>query len=116
MSIANSIARTIRRLNLQSIVMRLPIFGQALYEGLSLEFDRVNDFREIVKSATVVNGNMDPDTIQDHEQKYGINTFITATAAERIDRLLVEHEPAPLPDSVKKDLQSIVEKAENGVR
>ncbi len=37
-------------------------------------------------------------------------------AAERIDRLLVEHKPAPLPDSVKKDLQSIVEKAENGLR
>jgi len=37
-------------------------------------------------------------------------------AAERIDHLLAEHKPEPLPDSVKKDLQSIVEKAENGLR
>ena len=37
-------------------------------------------------------------------------------AAERIDTLLVEHKPTPLPDSVKKDIQSIVEKAENSVR
>ena len=88
MSIQESISRTIRRLNLQSIIMKLPIFGQALYEGLSEEFDRVNDFRTIVNVSTVANENMDPDTIEDYEQKYGIDPDITATDTERIDRII----------------------------
>ncbi len=88
MSIKESIARTIRRLNLHSIIMKLPIFGKAVYDGLSEEFDRVNDFRTLVNISTVANENMDPDTIEDYEGKYGIEPDITATNAERIDRII----------------------------
>lgn len=88
MSIKESIARTIRRLNAKSILLKLPIFGQDIYDGLSEEFDRVNDFRTLVTVSAVPNENMDTDTIDDNEQKYGIDTNISATDAERIDRII----------------------------
>ena len=88
MSIKTAIARTLRRLNLQGIVMSLPVFGQAVYDALSLEFDRVNEFRTIVTKSVVPNENMDPDTIEDYESKYGIDQDTTATNAERIDRII----------------------------
>ncbi len=88
MSIKTSIARTIKRLNLQSFIMKLPVFGQALYDGLAEEFDRVNDFRTLVKTSVVPNENMDPSTIQDNEGKYGIDEDITATDEERINRII----------------------------
>ena len=68
--------------------MKLPIFGQALYDGLAEEFDRVNDFRTLVNNSVVPNTNMDPSTIQDNEGKYGIDEDITATDEERIDRII----------------------------
>lgn len=88
MAIKESISRTIKRLNLRSTVMKLPIFGQAIYDGLSEEFDRVNDFRTLVKVSTVANENMDPDTIEDYEHKFGIEADITAASDERIDRII----------------------------
>ena len=88
MSIKSIVSRTLKRLNLQGIVMKLPIFGQALYDGLSVEFDRVNDFRKLVLSAAVPNDNMSDDTIEDSEQKYGIDLDITATLDERRARVI----------------------------
>ena len=88
MSIAVSIARTIRRLNLHGFVMKLPIFGQALYDGLSLEFDRVNDFRTLVTTSAVPNKNMDVSTIQDYEAKYGIVEDVTINDESRIDKII----------------------------
>ena len=88
MSIKAAIARTLRRLNLQGVVMSLPIFGKAVYDALSCEFDRVNEFRTIVTKSTVANTNMSPDTIEDYEKKYGIDEDITATNQERIARII----------------------------
>lgn len=88
MSISTSIARTIRRLNLQSLIMKLPIFGQALYEGLSEELDRVNNFRTSITISVVPNENMDSDTIEDNEQKYGIELDASATDETRITRII----------------------------
>ena len=88
MSLATAISNTIRRLNLQSFIMRLPVFGQALYDGISEEFNRVNDFRDIVTKSVVPNTNMSPDTIEDNEQARGIDPDITKTSAERIDRII----------------------------
>jgi len=87
-SIKTSISRTIKRLNLHSVVMNLPIFGKALYDALSKEFSRVNDFKNIVKSSTVPNENMDISTIDDNELKYGIDEIISATDTERIARII----------------------------
>lgn len=88
MSIAVSIARTIKRLNLQSFIMKLPVFGQALYDGLAEEFDRVNDFRTLVNNSVVVNENMDVSTITDYETKYGIIEDVTINDEDRIDRII----------------------------
>ena len=68
--------------------MKLPIFGQALYDGLSFEFDRVNDFRTIVNKSVVANENMDVSTITDYEAKYGIDDDTSATDAVKIDRIV----------------------------
>ncbi len=88
MSLATAISNTIRRLNLQSFIMRLPVFGQALYDGISEEFNRVNDFRTIVNKSVVPNVNMSTDTIEDNEAARGIDPDITKTSAERIDRII----------------------------
>lgn len=88
MSLATAISNTIRRLNLQSFIMRLPVFGQALYDGISEEFNRVNDFRTIVTKSVVPNTNMSTNTIEDNEAARGIDPDITKTSAERIDRII----------------------------
>lgn len=86
--IREAIARTLKRLNLHSIILAFPIFGQALYEGLSLEFERVNEYRDIVTSSVVANENMDVSTIDDYESKYGIDYIYTSTNGERIARII----------------------------
>lgn len=83
-----AIARTIRRLNLHSVVMALPVFGQALYDGLSAELNRVCDFKDVIKSAVVPNVNMDHDTIDDYESKYGIITDELLSDNERIGKII----------------------------
>ena len=88
MSLVTAISTTIRRLNLQSFIMRLPVFGQALYNGISEEFNRVNDFRDIVTKSVVPNTNMSTDTIEDNEQARGIDTDTAKTDSERIDRII----------------------------
>ncbi|KKM92255.1 hypothetical protein LCGC14_1220360, partial [marine sediment metagenome] len=90
MSLATAISNTIRRLNLQSFIMRLPVFGQALYDGISEEFNRVNDFRDIVTTSVVPNTNMATETIEDNEKARGIDTDTTKTDSERIDRIISE--------------------------
>lgn len=72
MSLKTSISNTLRRLNLNIFGVDLLVFGQALFDGLAEEFDRVNDFKDVVKSATVANENMAKETLDDYEQKYGI--------------------------------------------
>ena len=68
--------------------MALPIFGKAVYDGISEELGRVNDFRDVVKVSVVPNSNMHPSTIKDNEIKYGIDTIILSTNKERIDRII----------------------------
>lgn len=88
MNIRQAVARTIRRLNLQGLIMGIPIFGQALYDALSMEFDRVNDFRDTVKNSVVPNSNMDVSTLDDYEKKYGVDSIISYSDPERIDRII----------------------------
>lgn len=81
-------ARALRRLNLQSIVMKLPVFGKALYDGLSIEFERLNDYKDIVKSSSVPNDNMNSDTLEDYEKKYGLRFDPLFSDQVRIDRII----------------------------
>jgi len=108
MSLTAAISKTIRRLNLQSFIMRLPIFGQALYDGIAEEFNRINDFRTLATKSVVANENMDVSTITDYEGKYGIDEDITATDEEKIDRIIERAQrdgnggPDWLQDQVRK--------------
>ena len=83
-----AIARALRRLNLQSVVMSLPVFGKALYDGLSEEFGKVNDFKNIVKSAVVANVNMDISTLEDYEKKYNLRVDTLFDDKARIDKII----------------------------
>lgn len=88
MSIKTSIANTLRRLNVHGRIMALPIYGQALYDAIAEEFDLLNDFRNQVSSAVVPNVNMDSDTIEDFESKYGIANISTSSDKTRIERII----------------------------
>lgn len=83
-----AIARALRRLNLQSFVLSIPVFGQALYDGLSQEFGRVNDFKDIVKRSVVANDNMDITTLDDYEKKYNLRTDPLFSDQVRIDKII----------------------------
>lgn len=86
--VRDKIARTIRRLNLHGVIMKLPIFGQAIYDGLSLEFERVDDFRNLVKNSVVPNKNMDISTLDDYEKKYNVRVDPLLSDDERIDKII----------------------------
>lgn len=88
MSLKESISRTLKRLNLQGIMMQFPFFGKGLYDGLSAEFDRVNDFKNKIKVSVVPNSNMDPDTIDDYEDRYGIESITDGSDSVRIQRII----------------------------
>jgi hypothetical protein len=86
--VREAIARALRRLNLQSFVLSIPVFGQALYDGLSQEFGRVNDFKDIVKRSVVANDNMDITTLDDYEKKYNLRTDPLFSDQVRIDKII----------------------------
>jgi hypothetical protein len=87
--------------------MNLPVFGQAIYDGISCELDRVNDFRSIVTKSVVPNENMDHSTIEDNEIKYGIDTIISSTNQERIDRIIeaAQRDGNGGPDWIQEQIQ-----------
>ena len=84
----NVIIRALKRLNLQSFVLSIPIFGNALYEGLSAEFVRVDDYKNIIKNSVVPNVNMDESTLSDYEKKYGLSYDSLLTADERRAKII----------------------------
>lgn len=86
MEIKLAVQRLIERL------MKLPFsftsYLSLFVDGLSAEFNRVNSYRERVKTSTVPNDNMDVDSIEDYETKYGIENLSTSTTEERIARII----------------------------
>lgn len=84
----NAIARALKRLNVKSSLIKLPVFGQALYDGLSLEFERLDNFKNIVKNSVVPNENMDVSTLDDYEKKYNIRPDLLLSDKNRIDKII----------------------------
>jgi len=87
MAIADSIARTARRIG----SIRRLLLGSGvrkLYEGIAVEFGRVADYRDIVKCATVPSSDLCPEAIDDLEVKYGIASYGDSTEQQRIDRIV----------------------------
>lgn len=59
-----------------------------LLSGLATEFSRVDDYKNKVKKSTAPNGNMDDDSVEDYESKYGITVLSGTTIQERVDRII----------------------------
>jgi len=59
-----------------------------LYAGLSVEFDRVNEYRKKVLAAAVPNDNLPAEALDDLEGKYGIDNYLGFSTQERINRII----------------------------
>jgi hypothetical protein len=87
MSVAESIARTIARLNDVTAFSPGP-WMQKVYEGLSKEFERFNTFKNLVLCATVPSSGLCTEALDDLESKYGISYLGDVADQERIDRII----------------------------
>ena len=88
-SIATAITRTIKRLMVQ--IKGVPPgvdWLPKLYDGLSKEFGRVNDYRRLVERSTVPHEGMPPESADDYEQKYGVENYGALSDGERIARII----------------------------
>lgn len=83
-----SIKNTLLRLSAKIFIFNPIKWYPELLEGLSIEFGRVRDFRNKILSAVVPNENMDSDTLDDHNQKYGIPLTLAGTDSEKKARLI----------------------------
>jgi hypothetical protein len=83
-----SIKNTLLRLSAKIFGFNPIDWYPALLEGLAIEAGRVRDFRNKILSAVVPNENMDPDTLDDHNQKYGIPLTLAGTDAEKRARII----------------------------
>jgi len=82
-----AIKNTLKRLSGKIYIFNPIKWYPLLLQGFSVEFGRVRDFKNKVLSATVVNDNMTPDSIDDYNKKYGIPSSLGGTDVEKIQRL-----------------------------
>jgi len=82
------IKNTLIRLSGKILIFNPVNWYPKLMEGFAVELDRVREFKNIISSAVIPNANMDTDTIQDHNKKYGVSQFVGGTDAEQIARLI----------------------------
>lgn len=83
-----AIKNTLKRLSGKIFIFNPIKWYPEFLEGLSVEFGRVRDFKNKVLNSTVPNENMDSDSIDDHNKKYGISSVLTGTDAEKISRIV----------------------------
>lgn len=82
-----SIKNTLKRLSGKIYIFNPIKWYPLLLEGLAVEISRMRDFKDQVFSATVPNDAMTPDSIDDHNKKYGIPISLPGTDAEKIARI-----------------------------
>ncbi|MBE3064405.1 MAG: hypothetical protein IMZ69_05235 [Spirochaetes bacterium] len=83
-----AIARTLKRLTVGGRVLDGVTWFPKLYEGLSKEFGRVDDYRKKVLAAAIPNENLPTESLDDQEAKYGIENYLGFTDQERVDRIM----------------------------
>lgn len=84
--ISSAIARTLQRIGTVA-----GIFGKnvsAIWRGLSKEFGRFIDYRDLVKCATVPSENLCVESLDDLERKYGLPDAEEMTDDERVARIV----------------------------
>jgi uncharacterized protein YmfQ (DUF2313 family) len=89
-ALLQTISRTLKRLYIKGIPFGLPVFGKALFDGLSAEFSRVDDLKNKVKNSVVPNDNMSADTIDDYEKRYGVNGIGMLSNQEGIQKIIAK--------------------------
>lgn len=87
MAISDTIARTLIRLGAVAEMLSGESF-RSLYRGLSKEFSRVSDLKDIVLCASVPNINLCTESLDDLENKYGLASGVDYTDQERINRII----------------------------
>lgn len=92
----NIFARTIKRLFGKIRIFNPVIWYPLLIEGLSVELDRVREFKNEIYRATVPSSDLPSFAIDDFEDKYGI-TLRSGTDQERINRILEKADLNGLP-------------------
>lgn len=83
-SIKNTLKRLSGKISIFNPVNWYPLF----LEGLSVEINRVREFKNEILSATVANDDMTPDSIDDYNKKYGIPSTLSGTDQEKINRII----------------------------
>jgi len=84
----SSIKRTLKRLSGKIYFFNPINWYPLLLEGISVEFGRVKAYKDAVYASTVPNENMDPDSIVDFNDKYGIPQTLNGTNAVKIARII----------------------------
>lgn len=88
MSLSQVIARTLKRLMVGGRATEGATWLARLYDGLSQEFRRVNEFRHLVVRSVVPNRDLPEEALEDMERKYGLRESSVFTNAERLARIL----------------------------
>ena len=79
-----AIKNTLRRLSGKIYIFNPWKWYLPLLEGLSIEFNRISDFKDQVLSSTVPNSNLPSFSLDDYNKKYGIPDFLATTDEENI--------------------------------
>ncbi len=87
MSITSAISRRLKSLFIKA-TFGFPTYGRALMDGLSVEFNRFDEFRQKISSAVVASDNLPDEVLDDYEIKYGISYINDSTNDERRARII----------------------------
>ena len=101
------IKKTLKRLSAKIYIFNPITWYPLLLEGLAVEFSRVRDYKNSILSATVPNANMDVDSIEDHNKKYGIPSTVGGTDTQKINRIIEKASlnGLPGPDWLEEQIQ-----------
>lgn len=102
-----SITRTIIRLSGKIYTFNPILWYKPFVEGISIEFGRFKDYKDIVLKSLVPNDNMDSGSIEDHNTKYGIPQTLGGTDQEKINRIIEKASlnGQPGPDFLQNSVQ-----------
>lgn len=86
MAISNAIKNTLSRIGTVASISGKNV--QSVWTGISKEFGRFVDYRDLVKCATVPSGNLCVEALDDLEDKYGLPVAEEMTDSERVARIV----------------------------
>jgi hypothetical protein len=102
-----AIKKTLSRLSGKIYGFNPVVWYPVLLEGVAVEFNRLREYKNNVLSATVPSEQMTPDSIDDHNRKYGIPSTLSGTDAVKIGRIIEKAalDGYPGPDWIEEQIQ-----------